>query len=390
MNSVGFDLNDAFFYVHSSNTPNVARFGGTLPSSTISLYSDNDPSKSYFLGVEQPDDPTFWIGKSNVTTNDISRLLYIKSSTGYIGIGTSQPSYSMDIHGDIRITGQLVQEGCNVIITTQTVQTTTSSTDFISSSSNVDAIDFSGSSIKNLMNARINSNLYVGETVSSSNITTQRILVQNPITTSPALIVRNTSYVPQVAEFYSGSNVGLIIAGGGSVGIRTASPTGALHVYGHFKVEEGVTIQQMGDMQRIQACTGQVNVTTIGEHEIGFTLVWSADANTEKEMMQADVTFFGCGNRTRTYMSFSQLINPVNDNFILPGSDITLDYKNVKHKKYPNIVYVKNAIERAGARSVKIKVKWLSNLAVDYNVNMKTDILMPKRLGFVSLTPFYI
>lgn len=401
-NSVGFDLNDAFFYVKTSNISNVARFGSTTPTGAISIYNGGDESNGYLIGVENPTDPIFWIGKSQGTSNeDVKKLLHIHAQTGFIGVGTNRPAFSMDIYGDIHLTGQLVQEGCNVIINTQTIQSTISSTESISVSSNVDAIDFTDSAIKNVGSARFNCNVYVGDTIFASNINiwgnfftsnsviydTERILINNS-GDGPALYVQQSGVFP-VAQLYSNSNIALSINEVGNVGISTEAPMSALHVVGTFRIDDGVSIQQMGSLQKITASAGQVSISSTGVHELGFVFTWANDGGTELHMMEADMTFYGSGPQTRVFLQFGQFINPYDNGTNLPGGDIITNYKLVKYKTYPNIIYVKNSIIRNGPKSVRIRVVWSSVVATEYVVNMNIDILVPKQLGFSSITSYY-
>lgn len=396
MNHVGFDLHQGYFYIRGSNVENVARFGSTLPTSTISMYMNDDSNQSMYLGVMGSNDPVFYIGKtSNAPT------FYVRGSDGYVGIGTSSPRYPLDISGDLFLSGQLRQQGSNVVIYTETVSTILSSTDFIRKSSNVDAIGFEDSPIRNIGTAQFNSNVYVGDTLFASNlhIYDKLTAIQETITNSERLYVENAGTGPgltviqrgavNIAEFYDDSNIALAIKDGGNVGIGTLLPQRTLHVKGQMLIEDGVTIQKMGNMERVQACAGQITITQTGRHELGFIVSWSLVGASELEMMEADVSFFGSGPQTRSHMSFKQFINPMNNGTTLPGGDFIADYRNVKFRSSQNIAYVKHDIERAGATSVRIKAYWLSSTAVNYNVNMKLDVLMPRRLGFVNVSSYY-
>lgn len=362
----------------SSSGP-IAQFGSGISSSVIGLYINNNSNNPYYIGVENSNNPMLWIGRNN------NKLLWINAQTGFIGVGTNNPQFSMDISGDMRLSGQLYQEGNNAVLTTQTIQSTIANTESISVSSNVDAIDFTNSPIRNIGTARFASNVYVGGTIFASNINimgyvetvnqtiynSERVLINN-YDDGPALEVKQNGNYP-TATFIGDSTL---------VGIGTSVPAAPLHVV-------GVTIQQMGDLQRISACAGQVEITMTGVHRMGFVFTWEVAATSEREMMEAEVTFYGSGVQTRTYMKFAQLVNPVDNGINLPGGDIMIDYKQLKYKTHQNIRYVKGAIVREGPRAVRVLIEWRSDVATNYNVNLKFDILVPRRLGYSSVTTFY-
>lgn len=378
-----------------SASSQVATFGSTARISTMNLYMGNDSNLGYILGVENPTSPVFWIGRQ-MSSSNLKKLVYINAQSGFVGIGTTNPMYSMDVYGDLHLSGQLVQEGTNLILTTETIQSTINTTSSISVTPGADAIDFTYSPIKNVGTARFSSSVYVEDTIYASNInvygsfstvnhnilTSDRVYIDNYDNDGPAIRVQQHSPYP-VATFYtSDSNAALAINEIGNVGILTPNPSSALHV-------TGVSIQDMGSIRRISGCVGGITITKLGGHRLGFIFTWANVATSERDMIQADVTFYGSGSQTRTYMSLSQFINPINNGSTLPGADIVTDYKQVKYKSYPNIKYVKSSIVRNSATSVYIRAEWYSDVATNYNVNMKIDIMSPIALGFVSLTSSY-
>jgi hypothetical protein len=385
----GYDLNDAFFFVKSSMVSNVAQFGSTLSSASISIYASNT---MYHIGVDSSVRPLLWMG------NEQKKILWMNIDTSRVGIGTSEPRYSLDVEGDLRVSGKLIHKGSNVTLLTGDIECTSIKPLAVALSPDIDAIDFTNTPITNVGTARFASNVYVGATLYTSNINvwgvvetvnqtiynSERIVVSNK-DDGPAIEVRQYGAFP-VATFLAdgGAKTALSINAFGGVGIGTSSSTNLAAL-----LVDGVTIQQMGNIQRISACVGQVPIYTTGIHQMGFVFSWENDALTEKEMIEADVTFYGSGHQTRTYLHFGQFINPLNNGTTLPGGDIMTDYKLLKYKAFPNIRYVKNTVTRAGDRAVQIRITWRSDVATNYNVNFKIDMMVPKRLGYSGMTSFY-
>lgn len=123
MNRIGFDLENSYFYVFGSNVQNVMHIGSSDATSTLCIYANDDKNAaSYHVGVDASDPPLFWIGKqiSGVDDNYIyNPRFYIRDNN--VGIGISDPQYPLDIHGDMRVTGQLIQEGNSTSIQTDLV-----------------------------------------------------------------------------------------------------------------------------------------------------------------------------------------------------------------------------------------------------------------------------
>lgn len=388
----GYDLNDAYFYVKSSVLSNVARFGSSFSNASISIYTNNDFAKGYQFEVTNSVRPILSIGDYT------NKVLWMNAQTGRIGIGTSNPAHNLDVDGDLRVTGKLIHQGANVTLLTGNIECTNVTPLTVSVASDQDAIDFTNSPIKNIGPARFLSNVYIGDTLYASNINIwgQVATVNQTVYNSERVIVNNRDDGPAlevcqhgpfpVATFFAdgGAKIAVNINANGAVGIGTMPTSGAAAL-----LVDGVSIQQMGSVQRIFACVGQVPIDATGVHQIGFVLSWENDAMSEREMIETDVTFYGSGHQTRTYLHFGQFINPIDNGATLPGGDIMTDYKLLKYKSFPNIRYVKNTIVRAGPRSVQIKITWRSDVATNYNVNLKMEVLCPKRLGFAGVTSFY-
>jgi hypothetical protein len=497
--SFGYDFNDAFFYIRSSNAANIAQFGSSMPNASIAIYPFANTAYAYYIGVENSNNPTLTIGQGSTKT------VYINSRT-----------QTLSVNGDIALTGRLIQSSnagpaefnnlivsnnaqsntltlsspcnistlsfftgnnaetayyiacenpddsrmwigresktltiisqsntvdllgrlrvhhplaCNVALlgSSQSVSTIglytnsqSNSCFFIGAEQNnrslwvgkqsatsnaIDTLVHIDSTIPSVTvrgNGFFTSNLYVGQTLHASNINIYGLVqtVNQTIVNSQRIILDNSDDGPalsvkqrggfDVATFESNSTRALHINSAGFVGIGgTFEPLYPMHVKGVFTVEDGVCIQQMGNIQNISMCAGQVQITSTGTHQAGFVLTWAVDAVSEAEMFDADVRFFGSGYQTRTYMTFSQLINPVNNGMTLPSGDICTEYKQLKYKTYPNIKYAKGSITRAGARAVRIAVEWRSDIVSNYRVNLKASVMLPKHLGFVSVASFY-
>ena len=118
------------------------------------------------------------------TSNNInlSSLLYVNTSSGNIGIGTTNPQTALHVTQDVRIDGHLIITG-----TTTTINT-------------------------------------------DSQVTEQLIITNNG--TGPALIVNQTGTNP-IIEFQDDGNTVMKIINGGNVGIGTTNPTHTLDVSGN-------------------------------------------------------------------------------------------------------------------------------------------------------------
>lgn len=390
--SIGVNDSNAFWIGSTSSNAMLylnASCNATYVASTLNIFPGNmsNMSKAYTIGVS---DPLCWIGRGS------NKMITLNDKTNCVGIGTSNPKYAFDVHGDMHLKGLLIQEGSNLFLT-NTMQNVTTITESISAPDSVDALYVTSAT-------RFASNVYVEDTLYASNINIWGVVetVNQTIYNSERIVVSNKDDGPamevrqfgdfKVATFLAdgGAKTALDIDSGGRVGVGTTASIGAaLVVSGSLKIDEGVSIQQMGDVQRISACVGQVPIVATGTHQMGFVFTWDTAAQSEREMIECDVTFYGSGYQTRTYLRFGQFINPVDNGMTLPSGDIMTDYKQVKYKAFPNIRYVKNSIVRAGSRSVQIKIEWCSDVATNYNVNLKIDMLVPKRLGFTALTSFY-
>lgn len=390
--SIGYDLNDAFFYVRGRTNNNVIRMTSLSQSVNFSIYPGNLLTSSYNIGVDSTTYPVFWIGRVN------DKIFVLDGQQKRVGVGTASPQATLDVYSPTHDTalGRFITDASQATLEL-------AATSAHSYNLGVSSLHFwIGRSNNKLLtlesgtgDARFASNVYVGNTLYANNINVQGIMqtINQTVYNSERLFIDNADDGPamsvrqsgayDVATFRSDNDYpALTINKSGYVGIGTTAPVSALHV-------NGATIQHMGNLNKISVCMGQVPVSAVGTHELGFLLTWAADAASERDMIHADVVFYGSGPQTRTYMRFVQFINPVNNGTTLPGADILIDYKHMKYKPYPNIKFVKGAIVRAGSRSVRVKVIWRSDVAINYNVNMTAEFLAPRSLGYTSVDTFY-
>lgn len=397
MNSIGFDLNDAYFYVHGSNYGNIARFGSSQACTTISVYTGDNSNISYHIGVDDPDDPVLWIGKQLGTDNYcITPNFYIRGLDGNVGIGTSQPQYSIDVWGDIHVTGQLYQKTSNIVILTETVSATLNTTDFLSSC-NEAGINVTNTPLSNIREIQVNGNAYIGDTLYASNLNiynkistvdtvtynTEQLIIQN-MGTGPAAKIIQTG-TQSVVEFYDDSNMAMTIVDGGNVGINTAVPLARLDVIGRMQSQGDVQTHVMGNMQTVRMSYGQIPFSDTTVHEIGFIISWTNTSATDDLLFQVDGTFFGSGTNVRMHTRFSSMVNPQNDNTNLPGEDVTTDKSSFQST---NVATLQQVITRNTNCSVKIGARWKISSAILHKTNIKLELLAPTALGFITAVPY--
>lgn len=112
VNKVGFDLDNSYFYIHGSNIRDVVKISSTEQESVIQLFANSDSNACYNIGVNAAKPPAMWIGYGGLQDCSMS----IQNSC--VGIQTHLPEYTLDVHGDMHITGELIQSGSNSAINT--------------------------------------------------------------------------------------------------------------------------------------------------------------------------------------------------------------------------------------------------------------------------------
>ncbi len=345
MNSIGFDLEDSFFYVHGCNVGTIAQFGSTLTPSTIGLFTANDSNLAYHWGVEGSNDPVFWIGKQ-LSMDPIYHMpvvapnFFIRGNDGNVGIGTDRPMYSLDVHGDIHITGQLFQKQSNVIILSELVQASVNSTDYLTSS-NADGIDFTNTSIFNIGEAQFNDTIYTSNLV-----------------------------------VYGGRNPpSLSITQSGNIGIGTAVPTSTLSVVGRFQTADNVQVHIMGDMQNVRAMQASTTVSSLEMQELAMILEWS---EVDTAIFDVDICFFSSGqNGLRMHLKSSHLVNAATQ-----SEDVLTDKSSFQSQ---NISLLQPFIEPHLTTRMKVGVRWQSSTLDTHKAHLKLDITSPLSLGYMNV-----
>jgi hypothetical protein len=152
------------------------------------------------------------------------------SAGNRVGIGITDPQYTLDVAGDINITGGLFTNGQNASGSLYWSETAANN---IVASTNV-GIGITGEPVAPLHvggDARIDGNLTVNgtQTVINTNVEeTSRIEVTNN-GTGPAMVVNQTGAQP-VADFQDDGVSALFIADGGNIGIGMTNPSGNFNV----------------------------------------------------------------------------------------------------------------------------------------------------------------
>lgn len=150
-NTLGFLLEDATFYIHTSNTHEVAHFGTSGSNANIRIYTDNQSNAGYVITTQRESSdlyPSFAIQGAHRS----SPSFYVQGDTGYLGINTNMPLAAFDIHGDVLLDGQLIQSGTNQVLSTNILQSTTLYTNAIYSCNVERVIDMTTSTLSNLDN----------------------------------------------------------------------------------------------------------------------------------------------------------------------------------------------------------------------------------------------
>lgn len=158
---IGFDLEGSHFYIHGSNITNVMSVGSTNDTTTLKLYANSDSNIAYHLGLDATDPPLFWIGRqvgsspSSPYEPVINPALFIKNSK--VGIQTPDPISTLDVRGDISLTGRIITSGSN-----STIQSESINTSVISGLGSNNGIDFNNSKLYNIQSVNVSTDVTTG------------------------------------------------------------------------------------------------------------------------------------------------------------------------------------------------------------------------------------
>jgi hypothetical protein len=392
---IGFLLDDASFFVHSSNHEEVARFGNEVDTAYVLLYSQNNSNQGYRIGVTERD-----AGIDFYIHSDFQPMpsFFVNGTNGNVGIHTDRPAYSMEVAGDLYITGQLIQKGSNFIIYSEVIQSTALYADFLYTC-NVDRIiDCTSNTLINVNHLYSLNDIYCGDTLYASNLHVYGKLttleVQNTTCNQGQLIVSNHGTGPAlkvsqigahpVAEFWDDQTMTLQIADGARVGIRTSSPLAPLHVMGSLRVEGDPFLHVMGNMQRFEVAVGQTVVPTPGQHTFGFVLSWSQPQLSSDMIFEVQGACYMNGGSARMHHRFHALVNPMDHALAgLPGLDVITDQTSVHDSSLGRSTF---QVVRVSPSSVHIRIRWTSALT-GYKTNMRLSVFCPTALGTLQAVP---
>lgn len=247
-NHIGFDLQSSYFFVHTSNSAEVARFGNADDYARFRLYTHGKSNLGYEIDVIQTSVSNVQDLSLRSTNADVaSPSIYIDGASGNVGIGTDHPRYRMEVKGDMFIEGQLFQEGSNYMFVTEVIQSSILGVSTVFSCNVEGTIDFSGATLSNI------GDVHVNHTVYASN----------------------------------------------------------LEVYGNIAVAGAPLLQVHGDMQRIQTSGSQIVIETPGTHQMGYVISWDSGGSfVDMNMIEVAGMFIGSGENTRLYHRFESIVTP--------------------------------------------------------------------------------
>lgn len=355
-NSIGFLLDSSYFYIHTSNSADVARFGNTDGIASIRLYTKNDSNYGYAIDVIENPNTLYQDLRVHSYGNNVSSL-FIEGRSGNVGINTDHPLHTLDVKGDLFLEGQLYQKGSNIVIISETIQSSLIYANEIYSCNAVNRISFTNNTLYDIVSIDAHENIVVGNTLFSSN-----------------LEVYNS------AHFWQNSNITLSVKNNGNVGVGTNSPLSRLHVQGMLRLDGEPFLHVMGGMQRFQVSVGNTWIGTVGAKKYGFLVSWTGTNLTEEDMIEVagSCSAFGA-NGIRISHRFAIFVNPR-----LGTLDAIVDQNSLNST---NVSKPMLKVERKTANAIEIYVEWSATQA-GYRAQMKLDMFAPVTVGNVNAIGF--
>lgn len=370
-NRLGFELFNSHFYINTSNSQETARLGGDNDAQYLRIYNNNQIDYSYVIGITQSP-PVLSIGKVDACCCPTDDKIIINSQSTRVGIGNTNPKYTLDVTGDINLTGSLIYPGSNIVVNTTVYELTQ-----ISGSNQVNNLDFNNTTIKNV-------NLIETRKIKVNNIFNDTALYVNSYGCTTANVVEVWRQPPNET-----SNVGFVVNPNGNVGINQLYPINNLQVTGGLTVDQNPITIRLGNMQKITAASGQIFIGNNTPTKIGFRVSWtnSVPYITQFQMFEVSITCMLTGNNIRLHHTCELLIDP-----IFPALDtIVYEKRLISPRTVENskiIVYgvIGNTLNNANTFvDIIYDYTFAPYINESYMANCKIEVFCPFILGVVNI-----